>query len=70
MNYFAVKDTVASIFTLTFIGCEIDLENEKLQKLNGYGKYPLFVNATGDIIYPVGEPKLTFGKILCVLSTP
>lgn len=44
-------------------GCEIDLENERLQKYNGYGKYPLFVNATGDIIYPVGGPKLTFGKI-------
>ena len=44
-------------------GCEIDLLNERLQKYNAYGKYPLFVNATGDIIYPVGGPKLTFGKI-------
>ena len=43
-------------------GCEIDLDDKILQKHNSGGYYPLIVNATGDIIYPVGEKKLTFGK--------
>ena len=43
-------------------GCEIDLDDKTLQKHNSGGYYPLIVNATGDIIYPVGEKKLFFGK--------
>ena len=42
-------------------GCEIDLEDEVLEKTNSRGYYPLIVDANGDIIYPVGEKKLKFG---------
>ena len=52
--------------SVTPTGCEINLENERLQKYNAYGKYPLFVNATGDVIYPIDGPKLTFGKKIFV----
>ena len=45
-------------------GCEIDLDDKTLKKTNKKGTYPLIVNATGDIIYPVGEKKLKFGKML------
>ena len=48
------------------IGCKINLDNEKLQKINAEGKYPLIVDVAGDIIYPVGEKKLFFGKMLGV----
>lgn len=40
--------------------CEIDLDNKTLKHVNGKGRYPLFVDGYGDIIYPVGGRKLTF----------
>ena len=45
-------------------GCEIDLEDESLQTITRKGRYPLIVNASGDIIYPVREKKLKFGNIV------
>ena len=63
------KFSVPHIFIFILIifhtteACEIDLDNKTLKHVNGKGRYPLFVDGYGDIIYPVGSRKLTFGKI-------
>ena len=43
-------------------GCEIDLNDKHLEESSDDSKYPLIVDKNGDLIYPVGERILRFGK--------
>ena len=56
------NNTINNILFSGNNGCEIKLDNGRLQRTNHKGKYPLLVNASGDIIYPTDGPKLRFSK--------